>query len=86
MQLRTNGVHCRESTGTGGLAIGVCGGALEVSGYKSTHNFYTMLAVFSAEPDAQDSVMNSQDTNRVLILTECWHVAEVRHESSLCIF
>ena len=47
---------------------------------KSKLNFYTMLAVFSAEPDTQDSVMNSQDTDRLLILTEFRHVAEVRHE------
>ena len=53
---------------------------------KSKHNLYTMLAVFSAEPDAQNSVMNSQDTDRLLILTEFRHVAEVRHESSLCVF
>ena len=33
-----------------------------------------MLAIFSAEPDAQDSVMNSQDTDRVIILTECVHI------------
>ena len=45
-----------------------------------------MLAVFSAEPGAQDSVMNSQDTDRLIILTECRHVTEVRHESSLCVF
>ena len=47
---------------------------------KSKHNLYTMLAVFSAERDAQDSVMNSQDTDRLLILTEFRYVAEVRHE------
>ena len=27
-----------------------------------------MLAVFSAEPDAPDSVVNSQDTDRLVIL------------------
>ena len=53
---------------------------------KTKYNFYTMLAVFSAEPDAQDSVMNSQDTHRLLILTAFRHVAEVRHKSSLCVF
>ena len=53
---------------------------------KSKHDFYTMLAVFSAEPGAQDSVMNSQDTDRILTLTEFRHVAEVIHESSLCAF
>ena len=31
---------------------------------QSRHNFYIMLVVFSAEPDAQDSVINSQDTDR----------------------
>ena len=53
---------------------------------KCKYNFYTMLAVFNAEPDAQDSVMNSQDTDRLLMLAEFRHVAEVRHESSLCVF
>ena len=53
---------------------------------KSKHNLYTMLAVFSAEPDAQYNEMNSQDTDRLRILTEFQHVTEVRHESSLCVF
>ena len=29
------------------------------------HSFYTMLAVFSAEPEVEDSVVNSQDTDRL---------------------
>ena len=53
---------------------------------QTKHNFYTMIAAFSAEPDAQDSVMNSQDTDRLRILIEFWDLAEVRHESSLCVF
>ena len=32
---------------------------------QSKHNLHTMLVVFSAEPDAQDSAMNSQDTDRL---------------------
>ena len=44
-----------------------------------------MLAVLSVEPDAQDSVLKSQDTDRLWILTEYQHAAEVRHESSLCV-
>ena len=45
-----------------------------------------MIAVFSAEPDAQDSVMNSQDTDRLIILNEQRHVVDVRREISLCVF
>ena len=40
-----------------------------------------MLAVFSAEPDAQESVVNSEETDRLSILTELLGVADVRHEN-----
>ena len=48
--------------------------------------FYTIVAVFSAEPDAQDRMVNSQDTNRLRILTGFRKVTEVRHQSSFRVF
>ena len=54
------------------------------NGFVAERSKYTMLAVLSAESDAQDSVMNSQDTDRLIILTEQRHVADVRREISPC--
>ena len=39
---------------------------------KRKYNFYTMLVVFSAGPDAQDSVMNSQDTVHIHEVIGTW--------------